>query len=87
MVQLSDQVVLQVLSLSEPCLHKVFSGSLQDLLKHGPHVLLILRHLLHGKDLRAPGEHGNGHIVLQTELLCHLFKVFHIFGGQCAVIF
>ena len=49
-------------------------------------MLLVVRHLLHGKHLRKLGQGRHLHIILNAKLIRHPVKVLHIFSSQRPVV-
>ena len=50
-------------------------------------MLFVLRNLLHREDLRTPCQHRHFYVVVDAEIIGHLFKAVHIFLRKGSVIF
>ena len=85
-VQLAKQILLQILTLACACLDKFLCRLADRLFENLPHMLLVLRRLLHRKDLRTPCKTHHRRVIRNPKLVRHLTEIIHILASQGTIV-
>ena len=85
-VQLGDEVLNKILTLSGPCLDHLLACSVNGLLKSGPEFILIIGFLNDFEHIGEACESCRTQVILKSEFLGYLFYECGILGSELMVI-